>query len=300
MEFITKWLIDRELERQKQLRTVYNRRRERVKDMSEYRLKISHSRGRKYFSCWKKGESKRYLGKRDFPLVRKIQELHLCEKMLELIDENINLLDNLKATFHVLNAENVRRAMPSTYVPEDLEAQFQDRSFPIRWKKQMEKIKKAHSSYRPEELTVATRDGTKVRSRAEAMLYDLFTAMGLVVIYEFPIKIGNRILVPDFLILHPKTMRVYVWEHLGMWFHRDYSRRYRERFCEKTEEYAKIGFVMGLNLIASYEKPHGGIDMSIMQELCRCYFYADCVTEGVGVDAREFLLSQKKLWQKVA
>ena len=40
MEFITKWLIDRELERQKQLRTVYNRRRERVKDMSEYRLKI--------------------------------------------------------------------------------------------------------------------------------------------------------------------------------------------------------------------------------------------------------------------
>ena len=154
MEFITKWLIDRELERQKQLRTVYNRRRERVKDMSEYRLKISHSRGRKYFSCWKKGESKRYLGKRDFPLVRKIQELHLCEKMLELIDENINLLDNLKATFHVLNAENVRRAMPSTYVPEDLEAQFQDRSFPARWKKQMEKIKKAHSPYKPEELTV--------------------------------------------------------------------------------------------------------------------------------------------------
>lgn len=132
MEFITKWLIERELERQKQLRTVYNRRRERVKDMSEYRLKVSHSRGRKYFSCWRKGEPLRYLGKRDFPLVRKIQELHLCEKMLELIDENINLLDDLKVTFHVLNAENVRRAMPSTYVPEDLEAQFQDRSFPAR------------------------------------------------------------------------------------------------------------------------------------------------------------------------
>lgn len=139
MEFITKWLIERELERQKQLRTVYNRRRERVKDMSEYRLKVSHSRGRKYFSCWRKGEPLRYLGKRDFPLVRKIQELHLCEKMLELIDENINLLDNLKATFHVLNAETVRRAMPSTYVPEDLEAQFQDRSFPIRWKSKWRK-----------------------------------------------------------------------------------------------------------------------------------------------------------------
>lgn len=300
MEFITKWLIERELERQKQLRTVYSRRRERVKDISEYRLKISHSRGRKYFSCWMKGEPKRYLGKRDFPLVRKIQELHLCEKMLELIDENINLLDNLKATFHVLNAETVRRAMPSSYVPEDLEAQFQDRSFPVRWKKQMEKIKKAHSPYRPEELTVETRDGTRVRSRAEAMLYDLFTAMGLVVVYEFPIKIGNRILVPDFLILHPKTMRVYVWEHLGMWFHRDYSRRYRERFCEKTEEYAKIGFVIGANLIASYEKPDGGIDMGIIQELCRCYFYADCVTEGAGIDAREFLLSQKKLWKMAA
>ena len=145
-----------------------------------------------------------------------------------------------------------------------------------------------------------TRDGTKVRSRAEAMLYDLFTAMGLVVVYEFPIKIGNRILVPDFLILHPKTMWVYVWEHLGMWFHRDYSRRYRERFCEKTEEYAKIGFVIGANLIASYEKPDGGIDMGIIQELCRCYFYADCVTEGAGVDAREFLLSQKKLWKMAA
>jgi len=40
--------------------------------------------------------------------------------------------------------------------------------------------------------------------------------------------------------------------------------------------------------------------MGVMQELCRCYFYTDFSMDGVGVDAREFLLSQRKLWQKVA
>ena len=145
-----------------------------------------------------------------------------------------------------------------------------------------------------EQRTVSTIDGTLVRSRIEAIIYDHLVSAGLLVIYEFPIIIEGRIVYPDFLILHPLTGKLYILEHLGYWYHDAKGAGYRSNFCLKTVELSSIGFVLGKNILTTFEDGSGTIDTEKIDKMIqREFFTSPTVQEKTaGVNPEEFLKLQ--------
>ena len=76
---------------------------------------------------------------------------------------------------------------------------------------------------------------------------------------------------PDFLLIHPETGAIFLWEHLGLWYHETSSEFYRNEFNGKTDIYRNLGFIPGVNLLMSFETPLG-LDMErIAQEVDHLY-----------------------------
>ena len=91
--------------------------------------------------------------------------------------------------------------------------------------------------------------GFAVRSKSELLILIALKENGICVRYECEIIIGGRKEYPDFLILHPKTGELIIWEHLGMMDDPDYARH----AVEKIRRYAENGWVLGQNLILTAE-----------------------------------------------
>lgn len=292
MEYVIKHMVQLELKRQKKMMANYSRRYEKVKNLEGCQLETGISRGHIYYYERKEGKRK-YLGNRENERVQDIQELYLCKNMIQLTKENIRELEDFLNLFHWITPEVLKNRLPRCYIPADLERNFLDASFSNKWVCAMQKIKDAYPVEYPEHLSVTTCDGTKVRSRAEAMLYDMFVAMGFKVLYEFPVWIDGKLFHPDFTLLHPYTHKVYFWEHLGMWYREDASSNYRRGFLHKAEQYEKIGFYLGNNLLTSYEYKDGGINMNWFQAICQSIL-SRAKEDPITVDAKVFLHEQRK------
>lgn len=292
MEYVIKHMVQSELKRQKKLMANYTRRYEKVKTLEGCQLETGISRGHTYYYERKEGE-RQYLGNEDNERVQNIQELYLCKKMIQLTEENIRELEDFLNLFHWITPELLKRRLPKCYIPADLDRNFLDTSFSNKWACAMQKIKDAYPVEHPEHLSITTCDGTKVRSRAEAMLYDMFVAMGFKVLYEFPVWIDGKLFHPDFTLLHPYTHNVYFWEHLGMWYREDVRGNYRRGFLHKAEQYEKIGFYLGNNLLTSYEYKGGGINMNWLQDRCRSLLLR-AKDDKIAVDAKAFMHEQRE------
>lgn len=292
MEYLIKNIVLKELERQKQMKRTYERRRSKVQSFETDRLELNIKNGQTYYYS-RKGKERKYLGNHSNETVMAIQEFQLCNTMLDILDNNIRALENLIDDFHWISLDIIQQKLPKVYQPKTINNNFIDQRFCSQWIREMTRIKNAYPIEHPENLKTTTCNGTKVRSRVEAMLYDMFVAMGFLVIYEFPIWIDGVCYRPDFTLLHPFLHRIYLWEHLGMWYHESEKRNYRRSFLHKTEEYEKIGFYLGNNLLTSYELANGGINMNRFQDTC------DSILEQTGeepvyVDAKKFLQDQRK------
>lgn len=221
-------------------------------------LTTSRREGKIYYSCFYSGGKRRYLGRETHEVVRKIRELRFCKKMVEILDDNIRLLREFTERYCDTDVESVRQCLPKQYIPlltdilelntDSIEARVQA----------MRERKAAIPPRHPEALRITTFDGTLVRSRVEALLYERFCAAGFYVLYEYPVEYApGKYLCPDFLLIHPVTGQVILWEHLGRWFHAENSRQYRDSFNWKTDIYRELGFIPGINLQMSFETDSG-------------------------------------------
>ncbi len=103
--------------------------------------------------------------------------------------------------------------------------------------------------YHPEELTVPTLRGEKVRSKSEAAIADELYRNGIAYRYEAPLELACETRYPDFTLIHPKTYRIMYWEHFGLMDSNAYIRKNTIRIGD----YANAGIAPGVDLIMSFE-----------------------------------------------
>lgn len=120
----------------------------------------------------------------------------------------------------------------------------------------------------PSNLRYPSQAGFKVRSKSEQIIVGLLLKYHIPFKYEHPMYINNHNLYPDFTIMHPKTHKIYVWEHLGMMD----SYQYRNHNFDKINDYYLLGFAPGDNLIMTYEANNSGVDEILAEKLIKHYF----------------------------
>ena len=131
-------------------------------------------------------------------------------------------------------------------------------------------LKKTYSGPRPyaEQLTVNTKAGIRVRSKSEQIIVGHLFDHGIPFKYEDRLMLHTHDLFPDFTIMNPRTHEVYIWEHLGMMD----DDNYRNNNIRKLNDYAKLGYFLGENLIMTFETEKSGIDETLIDFLIEHYF----------------------------
>mgnify|MGYP003305004056 CR=1 FL=1 len=119
-----------------------------------------------------------------------------------------------------------------------------------------------------ENLILKTISGNRVRSKSEVIIDTLLYINKIPFRYECALKLGRRTYYPDFTIKHPRTGKIYYWEHFGMMDDEEYIKK----ACSKLQVYALNGIVPSVNLIMTFETSENPLGAEEVMELIEKYF----------------------------
>lgn len=244
---------------------------ERMKELDQYAdclLKRRKAEGNGwYYTVRKKGESSFcYLGPDYNKEVKAIKEYRFHKLSRLHIAENIKYVESMISSLYKTGKEGVNSDLPELYRLDEIETSHGIESEKRIWKEEAESIKNRFPVYHPEELNIKTDDGTMVRSKSEALIYNYLLQMGVTFAYELPLKIGNRYYYPDFTILSEIDYKTEVLiEHQGLMG----NETYRERFTEKMYGYLREGYVQGITIFYTFDQLDGGFDKSPIVDIIR-------------------------------
>ena len=132
-----------------------------------------------------------------------------------------------------------------------------DDSYAIKWQNALYRRK-----YIEKDLAIQTIKGDYVRSKTEELIADRLYVNGIPYRYEAEFEFEHETVHPDFTILNKRTRKEYIWEHCGMMDKDDYF----DKFQYRLEEFAKRGYLVGKNLIVTFECSRRRISTQLIDE----------------------------------
>lgn len=124
------------------------------------------------------------------------------------------------------------------------------------------------STLYPEKLIHKTASGNEVRSKSEAIIDTFLHINQIPFRYESPLKLGNKIIHPEFTIRHPSTGEYFYWEHFGMMDKSDYSKKAFNRI----KLYNSHGIYPSINLIMTFETEDHPLTAEVVEKIIEHYF----------------------------
>lgn len=124
------------------------------------------------------------------------------------------------------------------------------------------------SQKHPEHLIHKNSYGENFRSKSEAMIAMCLRERGIPYRYECAITLDGVTYYPDFTIKHPRTGRIYYYEHFGKM---DDPKYIRDNM-PKLSTYAMNGIVPGINLLLTFETKMEPLSVYMIESLLEQYF----------------------------
>lgn len=125
-----------------------------------------------------------------------------------------------------------------------------------------------HNMNYPEKLNVPTGLGYYVRSKSERDIALMLTEHGIPFRYECELILNGMVLYPDFMVLNPKTHKLYIWEHFGL----SGDKNYDKSVACKLDTYRENGYYPMINLITTYETKDNPLDLTLVEDLIKHFF----------------------------
>jgi len=195
----------------------------------------------------------------DGKLLRKVRQHRIAlEKCLKILEK--------AGTDEVLLA--VYNSMRDEVKPLIKTVDALNEEFTIEYVKKWESFRYIKKKV-PNNLPFYTKRGEHVRSKSEVIIADRLYDEGIPYYYECPVS-GEEmalILYPDFVVLNKRTRQEYCWEHFGMLDDPNYC----ADSMTKIAEYAKGGYIVGKNLIVTFECSKRALDTNLIDSTIKEY-----------------------------
>lgn len=120
----------------------------------------------------------------------------------------------------------------------------------------------------PEHLTHKSISGNVLRSKSESLIDMILYTSKIPFRYECSLNLGEKVIYPDFTILHPLTKEIFYWEHFGMM---DYP-MYAKSAYSKLQLYSSNNFFPSINLITTYETKDHPLSAESINKIVKHYF----------------------------
>ena len=251
-----------------------SRRLDQLKEYSNQRLRLTHDRtGKEYYYTYiPEKKCYKYLGNRDNDDVIKIKEAHYLQLSVTELQREIRLIENMLSWCRSVSYEDINNRLNKAYRNAPISHPHNASAIAKEWKESKEDYKRSIPPYKPEELIHKTRDGTYVRSKGEALIYNYLLELGVTFVYEYPlsVRLGYKEsrLWPDFMILSEIDYKTVIYiEHQGMMN----DSQYRERFKEKVYRYWINNYLPERDVFFTFDMPNGGFDDTPIRSIIQRY-----------------------------
>ena len=94
------------------------------------------------------------------------------------------------------------------------------------------------------------------------------TKYGIPFRYECALELGNRVIYPDFTLLHPKTGKKFYWDHFGLMDDLNYC----HNTSMKIQLYSINGIIPSIDLIMTFETKEHPLYIEQVEAIVEQYF----------------------------
>lgn len=201
-------------------------------------------------------------------------------KSLNLLDRNIKLLERFLLRFTEFDPAEIEAGLSEVYRRVQMEVTecqdgrrtLEEQCVPDGGGYEDSHLGNSGNPFKSEKLIHVTGSGLRVRSKSEAIIADLLDEAGVPFQYEAKLKIGEKIIYPDFKIPAPDENCFIYWEHFGLTNSEDYL----DSMDRKLKLYRSGGITPWDHLITTYDTPEGAIDARKLRKIIRLYFVEPC------------------------
>lgn len=230
----------------------------KLKSFPEGKITIRHHNTASYYYLQSK-DGQKYLNKSYSKLIGELIQKEYLQNVLETLEQEVLFLETALSHYPILTAEEVFATLPYDRQAYAKPITLSDEQFVERWLSQPYK-RKPISSEAPAFITMK---GDKVRSKSEMIIADRLWINGIPYKYECPLKIGNKVIHPDFTILRISDRKTLYHEHCGMMDNQEYS----DDFVNRINLYASTKITIGDNLFLTFETAAAPLNTSLLDEL---------------------------------
>lgn len=255
---------------EKEIKTIMECCEAHIKNAPNGNLRICKKKNRKtpeiYLKTGQKGENAngKYLHKEDEEIARRIAQRDYCQTILKEAEKvykvvkkinDANSLTRISEAFQNLH-DNRKKLVTPIIVP--------DEEYVEKWLRTEYQM----MGFEGNDSELYTEKGERVRSKSEKILADKFFAMGVPYLYEKPLKLeGYGEIHPDFCVLNVRKRKSFYWEHFGMMDDLEYM----EKALKKLDTYAKNGYLVGKNLLCTFETRQRPINMQAVNDMIHAF-----------------------------
>ena len=212
------------------------------------------------------GHSPQYISMSNQQLIARLVQKKFAEALKQYYEIEYRNLSTLLSK-HDKNANNSLRLLNSPeynqfLTPFQVSPSVKNNS----WATEPYDINTSH----PEQLEHPCKSGHVVRSKSEYMIDTALYETGLIFRYECRLILGEVILYPDFMIMHPVTKEIYIWEHFGLINRQSYA----NQAFDKLKIYASNNYYPDINLITTYETPNHPLTYTEIEQTIQKFFLA--------------------------
>lgn len=200
-----------------------------------------------FYRCEKGDCCGKYVKKKDIAIVAAFSQNEYYQKVLFEARHELNNIKRYLANAYsgmdplikaYLDMHPAKRGFISPLLPDDeyYVSTWQNESFTCK-------------GFSDDSAEHFSNNGMRVRSKSEGIIANALDKMNIPYKYEKQIVLGGISFFPDFSALNVRQRREIVWEHFGMLE----DGLYINNAIRKLGVYEKNGFILGKNLILTYE-----------------------------------------------
>lgn len=242
--------------------------REKKKHILNYpkgNLRIIKNKGvNQYYHITKKGDRNgNYIKKKDFNLAKQIAQRDYDEKFIQVAEKQLKAIklflgkfpcDQIDSCYNDLK-KNRKELIEPNVIPNPI------------WVKEWKSVEYKGKPFKDDDPELYTSKGNRVRSKSEIIIADTLDRLQIPYRYEYPVKINNYTVYPDFYCLNIINGNEIIWEHFGFMDDSDYV----NLMIKKISDYQKEGYYPGKNLIITFENKETPLNTKVVEQIVNMY-----------------------------
>lgn len=227
-------------------------------------INIRCRNGKFYYYFAGADDKDRFLTRKDAPLIEQLIQKDYLNKVLRGAKTEQKAIVKMLRIYPETLAEDVYNSLPEGRKLYATPINVCDEAFAQKWMNTPYKRK----PFKKDAPVFTTLKGERVRSKSEAMIADRLFSKGIPYRYECPLKIGGRIIHPDFSILRMSDRKILYHEHCGKMGDPDY----KEDMVERANLYSEGGIVLGDRLFYTFESDTAPLNTMTLDRLIDTHY----------------------------